>query len=169
MAQTHESQCKICNILSPKDIRALEHDAYDRRRSYENIGKKYGIKYKITISKQQVSNHMQWLKAQKLDVERDALLEEHKEKVLNTLDEHRKVHEFIWEKIDELEKLKKGERSPDRQLRINNTQDRYLKSILKGLGLLADLTGETDRDTRKLDITVALKTLREEIGDIEEE
>jgi len=169
MGQTHEDQCKICNVLNPEDIAELEKKAINRRLSYENIGKEYGIKYNITVSKQQVSNHMKWLREQKLDVERDELLEEHKEKVLDALDEHRKIHEFAWEQIEELQEQKAGSMTTDQLLRINNTQDRYLGSLLKGLRLLTDLTGATDRDTRKIDITVALKDLRDELSIEEDE
>lgn len=163
VGQTHEEQCKICNILSPEDIQILEGEARDRKDNYTIIGARYGIKYSSKITKQQVSNHMKWLREKKISPMRDELLEKEKEKLLDTLEEHHRVHTWLWEKIEGLELLKAGA-TPTRMIQVHNTQDRFIKSILKGLRLLAELRGDAERDTRKLDITVALKQLREEGG-----
>ena len=79
MGATHEGQCKICMILDTEDIEALEHKALNRKLSYHNIGKEFGIKYNISITAQQISNHMKWLKSKRLDPERDKILEEQSE------------------------------------------------------------------------------------------
>lgn len=162
MGATHEGQCKICMILSPKDIEALEIDAVNRKDTYLTIGGKYGVKYGVKITKQIVSNHMKWLKERRLNVNRDKLLEEQEDKLLDTLEEHEKIHKWLWDKIHEAEELKKGA-TPSMMLRVANSQDRFIKSLLKGLGLLAGMRGEVDRDTRKLDISLVLKNLSEDL------
>ena len=167
MGATHEEQCKICMILSPEDIEALEHETLDRKDNYLTIGGKYGVKYGVKITKQIVSNHMRWLKARRLDVDRDKILEEQKDKLLDTMEEHEKIHKWLWNKIHEVELLKEGA-TASMKLRISNSQDRFVKSILKGLQLLAGLRGDVDRDTRKLDISLVLKNLSEDLK-IEEE
>jgi len=166
MAQTHEDQCTICNVLSPEDIKELEVAALKKKESYESIADRMSEKYDVSITKQQISNHMIWLRAKKLAPKRDEILEEHGEKILNTLDEYLKVHQFAWDKIKELEELK-NTRDVTELLRVANAQDRYLKSLLKGLRLFAELTGEAERDTRKLEISVVLKRLKEEMGEID--
>lgn len=161
MPQKHEDMCKICNTLSSEDIEALEREALERQDNYVTMGEKFGRKYNMKITKQQVSNHMLWLKKEKLAPKREQLLEEHEEKLLDTLEEHNKIHNWLWNKIEFMETMKKGATS-NQLLKIHNTQDRYIKSILKGLRLLAELRGDADRDSRKVDITIALKQLRDD-------
>ena len=159
--QTHEEMCLICGMLSGEDIEALEREALKRQQNYQTIGAKYGVKYSIKISKQRVADHMKWFRDRKIAPQREQLLSEQKDKLLDTLEEHSKIHKWLWEKIGFMEKMKKDSTS-NQLLKIHNTQDRYIKSILKGLRLLAELRGDADRDTRKIDITVALKQLKEE-------
>jgi hypothetical protein len=161
--QTHEDMCLICNTLSAEDIEALEIEARKRQDNYTTIGAKYGVKYNVKISKQRVADHMRWLRDNKITPQREQLLSEEKDKLLDTLEEHSKIHKWLWKKIEFMEGMKKGSTS-NQLLKIHNTQDRYIKSILKGLRLLAELRGDADRDARKIDITVALKQLKEEEG-----
>ena len=158
---SHEAQCKICLRLSPEDIRALEAEALERKNNYTIIGATYGTKYQIKISKQNVSHHMKWLR-KKIDQERTELLEEQKEKILDTLKECEKLHIFLWDKIDKLEQAKEGAKV-DKILRICNSQNRFINSLLKELKLLSEIRGETDRDTRSIDITLAVKEFQKKV------